>query len=110
MEDLLAKHGFRWNLNKCDHDVLNLFATISSILGNRQDLLPYLFDKNTPKLNFPSEKILSDSGAFSSGEQICIQLALDIWDGSGNCRIIDIFKTLDIDHIKNVIYALFRVR
>ena len=94
-----------------DKAEMDLLLSIKEMFGYRyKHLLKFLFHLREPILIDDSVKILKEANVLSSGEQILLQLALDIWDGSGNCKIKDLFKTLDIDLIMKVLKIFMKLR
>ena len=84
-----------------------LLIAIKRLLSRHPDLIAFVFDKHRPKLRCEPEILLQQSGAFCSGEQILIRVALDLWNSSGNARLPDIMERLDEGNFHNVITAIW---
>ncbi len=83
---------------------------IETLLESRPGLLCFLFYKDHLRLQAPADKIISESGGLSSGEQILITIALDLWCASGKTNIYDILTTLDDRNFMNFIKAMLIMR
>jgi hypothetical protein len=91
------------NPGECDRRV---FRAIEILLSNHPQLLDFLFKKKEALLSSSPQSIKRKSRCFSSGEQILIQIALDIWSGSGKAKFLDIVNRLDIENINHVISTM----
>ena len=89
---------------------LHLQVVLNLIFRKHSKLLEFLFEINKPRLCAEPRILLAESGGFSSGEQLLIRIALDIWDGSGNARISDIIKSLDDENFRNVLASIWNLR
>ena len=78
--------------------------TINIILKSYPHLKKYLFFNN--RLTQNSKILISESSHMSSGEQILIKVALDLWDSSGNSLLKDIYQSLDSENYHNVIKSI----
>ena len=85
-------------------EVLNL------IFRNHPALLDFLFEKDDAQLRAEPVVLLASAGAFSSGEQILVRVALDLWNGSGDVRLWDIIERLDDENYRNVLLGLRHLR
>lgn len=70
----------------------------------------FLFSHKKPELRLPPEELLEEAACFSHGEQILIQVALDIWGEQGKTRLTDLIEILDEDAFLRVIAALLHFR
>ncbi len=95
---------FQWQ--ESSNDDRRRLEAISSILHNNSNLLGFMFSKREARLNGSSEQILRAAGEFSTSEQVLIQVALDIWDGSGETKLMDIYQRLDWPHTVNILKTL----
>ena len=68
---------------------------VSLLLANDSMLLDFLFDPSRRHLAAAPADLLFEAGVLSSGQQVLVRLALDIWDGSGGSHVIDIIHRLD---------------
>ena len=66
----------------------------------------FLFQSEVPRLNEPPNVLLDQAGCFSSGEQILIRVALDLWSGEGSTRLSDIIHRLDDSNFTNVMAGI----
>lgn len=70
----------------------------------------FLFSPNKPELRLPPDQLLEEAACFSHGEQILIQIALDIWCEQGKTRFTDLIEVLDEDSLLRVISAILHYR
>lgn len=68
---------------------------ISLLLANDPKLLDFILAPCRTRLTAPPEDLLVEAGCFSSGEQILVKAALDIWDDCGEVKLTDIIFRLD---------------
>jgi len=85
---------------------LRLFEAVSRVFRNHPYLLEFLFDPREPRLRLLSEELLERSRDFSSGEDLLIRVALDLWSGGGEARIWELLEYLDDENLFNVTSAL----
>lgn len=95
------------NATESDQELLKI---IKFLLKRHTKLLQFLFNSKYPQLRAESEKLKREARCFSSGEYTLVTLALDLWDGSGDTKIRDIFNNLDRDLIKNAILVISKER
>lgn len=94
----------------CGRHERRIQEVMNLIFAKHLWLLEFLFDAERPRLRRDSESLLFDAVVFSSGEQILVRLALDLWDGSGNVRLWDIVERLDETNYHNVLAGLRHLR
>lgn len=97
-----------WN-NASDEDKILLNA-LSILYSRNEKLLHFLLNPDRPRLLHSPEKIKYNSGVLSDGEQILINIGLDIWDGSGGIHFCDLYQSLDVENFQNVLMALLYLR
>ena len=70
-----------------------MMETLNIIFAGHFKLLEFLFDANSPRLRFEAGFLLDSAIGYSSGEQILIRIALDLWNGSGSVKLwsIEVF-------------------
>lgn len=85
-------------------EVMNL------IFRNHTGLLDFLFEPNRPKLRREAEMLLREARDFSSGEQILIRVALNLWNGHGSVCLWDVIEKLDQKNYQQVILGLQYLR
>jgi hypothetical protein len=85
---------------------LRLLYVYKRIFCKHDKLLAFLFESKLPQLKRDPKELLQDMGVFSSGEQILIRIALDLWDGSGGTYLWDIFQGLDRDTLLDLLQGL----
>ena len=86
------------------------YSVIAIIFRNHPYLLRFLFEDRSPRIRFQPMELRRRAANFSSGEQLLIRVALDVWSGSGNAKIWQILETLDADNFLNVLVALAKLR
>lgn len=69
-------------------------------------LVEFLFRDDKPELRDCPEEMLSRAGAFSSGEQILVRFAIDVWSNEGKVLLQDVIHRLDDKNYENVIDSL----
>ena len=84
----------------------HLYNSISIIFRNHPEMLLFFFEGERPRLRHDPMEMRKLSCYFSSGEQLLIKVALDMWSGGGNAKIWQILETLDAENFANVLEAL----
>lgn len=79
---------------------------ISLLLANDPWLLRLLFDDDPVRLSAPPDSILKETKGLSSGQQLLIRIALDIWSGDGHAKLWDIVSVLDGIRFEGFMLAL----
>lgn len=93
-----------WKKSADCHD-LKLLSKIIELFGNHQHLIMMIFNSKKPELNDTSSNIKKNALSLSHGEYLLTLLALDIWDGSGDVNLKEIFKVFDNKTIINIFKA-----
>ena len=102
-----GKQMIRWpRATKTDDRLLSI---IGHLCSQHLYLLDLLFDPNEPRLRRAPEELLEESVNLSSGEDLLVRVALDLWSGSGNARIWELVEVLDGGNFINVLKALFEL-
>ncbi len=83
-----------------------LFEAISRVLANHPHLLKFLFEPERARLRAPADLLREESKDFSSGEDLLIRVALDLWSGSGDAHIWELIEILDDENLNHVADAL----
>ena len=91
--------------NAHEEDLLRLEA-IKILFGRETRLLDFLFHPDKPRLSASLDLIKSDMRCFSSGEQVLINIALDIWSSDGGIHFDDLYATLDYRTFRRCMKAL----
>ena len=83
---------------------LKTLESVIFMLGRYQNkILPMIFHKSIPRLVAPRDQIIASTRCFSSGEQILVELALDLWERVGITPIFSVFHVLDLSTLKRVV-------
>ena len=69
-----------------------------------------LFDPGEASLNGEPDELIRDAGCFSSGEQILVRVAIDIWNGCGGASLGDVLTRLDDWRFRRVVRAMLNAR
>lgn len=78
------------------HNETRLHA-ISLLLANDYSLLTWILSEDRSDISSDPETLINQSKClFSSGEQLLLLVALDLWNGSGNANIADL---VDLDEV-----------
>lgn len=93
-----------------NHPERRLMAAIFVLLRNHKKLIPFIFDVNEPRLAGNPVDLVFESGVLSSGEQVLVQLVLDLWDNAGETRLQDVIQILDIDSFSCFLRAIAVIR
>ncbi len=84
---------------------------ISLVFLDHPYLEDFFFDPKMAQLKASPLEILELSKSFSSGERLLIQVALDIWSGTGEAKLSEVLERLDEANVHNVLNGLgFLVR
>lgn len=87
-----------------------LYQALSLLYEQNENLLHFLLMPDHPSLRLPSEILRERSLSFSSGEQLLVNIGLDIWDGRGGIHFNDLYQTLDDKNFIKVIQILLFLR
>lgn len=79
---------------------------IAQTFQNNSKPLEFFFLFLKPRLSRPPEQRLKDARVFSCGEQVLVNVALDIWDGSGATKLMNIFAKLETSEAVNILKTL----
>ena len=92
---------FRWeNATKTD---ARLLKCISQVFAKHPYLLKFLFEPDRPRLRLIAEDLLTESRDMSSGEDLLVRVALDLWSGSGEAHVWELIEILDDQNLLNVV-------
>ncbi len=86
------------------------YQAIDMIFGSRPGLKSHMFGQDKFRLCAEPEDILENALGLSSGEQILLKIALDLWSGSGQTDLYDLLTTLDEGNFINFLKALLIMR
>ena len=92
------------NLPSARHEAISL------LLANDPQFLDFLFTANRKSLAASPADLLACMRGFSSGQQLLIRLALDIWSESGSAPLGAVLRTLDDIRIEGLLLAIERIR
>ena len=70
------------------------FLAISTLFGGREELLSWLFDPSSVRLRFPADVLKKNCRGMSSGDQVLIKIAIDLWCEQGGVKITEL-QSLD---------------
>jgi hypothetical protein len=87
-----------------------MMETLNIIFAQHGELLEFLFEKDCPRLRQEPEVLLERSWGYSSGQQILIRTALDLWSGGGDVKIWQVIEGLDDSTYENVLLGLLHLR
>jgi hypothetical protein len=79
---------------------------ISLLLANDPKLLDFLLKPCRTELRASPERLKQAARCFSSGEQILVRAALDIWDDCGQVKLADIVFRLDQTRLEAFLLAV----
>jgi hypothetical protein len=75
-------------------------------MANNPKFIDFVLNPNRTALARPAKSLRREANVFSSGEQILVQIALDIWDDSGRARLPDIIYRLDTTRLESFLLAI----
>jgi hypothetical protein len=76
------------------------------MLADDPKLLTFLFGSSQAQLQLAPASLRRAAKAFSSGEQILVNSALDLWCGEGRTNLADIAFRLDASRLGHVLAAV----
>ncbi|MCB9085777.1 MAG: hypothetical protein H6624_15625 [Bdellovibrionaceae bacterium] len=79
---------------------------IKALLASFPGFLLFLFNKEKPELRADAKSLKKFAQSFSSGEQVLINIAIDIWNGEGGIHFNDIYEILDTKNFIAVLKSL----
>ncbi len=85
---------------------LRLLKAICIVFRKHPKLLSFLFDPHSPVLRAQPEALMKESRDFSSGEDLLVRVALDMWSGSGEAYVYELIEILDNTNLFNVLEGL----
>jgi len=98
------------NWKEASEGDIKLLNALTLLYSAKEDLLHRVLNPRHPRLVAPSEKIKYESGVLSTGEQLLINIGLDVWDRSGGINFCDVYQCLDDNNFQNVLRALLYLR
>ena len=97
----------RWKTaTKTDQRLLEI---IGHMFCKHLYLLDFFFDPNEPRLRQLPEELLKESAVMSSGEDLLVRVALDLWSGSGDARVWELIEILDGENFVYVLRSLYEL-
>jgi len=93
----------------CKSDLERLTA-IEILFGRNRKLVDFLFHPVEAKLSASAESLKRKMNCFSSGEQILLLIAMDIWGTYGGIHFDDLYSRLDPQSFTNCIKALAYIK
>lgn len=85
---------------------LKLLRLITFLLSRHPKLIPFLFRPDRAELQGPPPELIQEARAFSSGEQLLVRIALDLWSDSGNATLWELLKWLDPLSFDHTLFVL----
>lgn len=79
---------------------------ISLLFSHDPSMLDFLLNDDRSDLRFHEDQTVHFFGCYSSGEQILVKIALDIWSYSGNSNLSDILAILDSERTDAFLQAM----
>ena len=87
-----------------------LISSIHELFRSDERLLYFLFHHQMPQLRLSPIDLLKESQDLARGEKILIQIALDLWSGTGDVHLPRIIEGLDNENFIAFIRAILRLR
>lgn len=92
----------RWP--KADSYDLRLFAIIKEVLDLRPTLVDLIFHPTRPEALLSQNQI----DQLSSGERLLACVALDLWDGSGEVKTLELVRYFNGDNLNKILNAYLK--
>lgn len=83
-----------------------IYEAIKILFSKHFYLLETLFNHQEPRLVSSSEVILDQIKGFSTGEEVLIQVGIDLWNCEGGAQLSEILRHLDEKKLSNFILTL----
>ena len=98
------------NWKHASKDDLKRLKAIKIILDEHEKLLDFLFHPAKACLASSPESLKEKMRCFSSGEQVLLLIAMDVWGTYGGIHFDDLYTSLSDKSLKNCIKALSYVK
>jgi|GEM_PF-3756441 len=99
------------NFNLLESTNCNLILLLRNFLNHHPKIINLIFGSQNEKLAHPIEKIIAETGTFSSGEQLLIKIVLHLWtQDQPNINLWLILKQLDHRNFKKFIQLIIDLR
>jgi hypothetical protein len=87
-----------------------LVHAVQILIDNDERLTRHLFSPKEPKFRADTATILSDARGYSSGEQLVIRAAIDLWNGTGATPLNRLLEVWDDQNWIRLIHAVTYLR
>lgn len=94
----------RWK-NPSQDDLIRLRA-IQIMFGDEFDFTEFLFHPKQPRLSDSSKNLKEAMRSFSSGEQVLILIAMDIWASEGGIHFDDLYRKMSSRSLNHCLKAI----
>jgi len=95
---------FNWS-QALEHEKKTFFA-FQILFRTHPNLLEFFFERTKPRLRKLPEILIQEAQSFSSAEYILVRVALDLWSGSGEVKMWEVYETLDGSNFGNFVSCL----
>ncbi len=93
-----------------DRDTYNRRLIIEELFRADDRLLEFVFNPVKAELRTSAQNLIKEGRSLSSGEQLLIRVALDIWSGEGHATVGDLLTVIDYSRFEDVIWAMKSAR
>jgi hypothetical protein len=83
-----------------------LLQAMCQLFKKHPNLLKFTFDPHRPELRESPDELLQQARALSSGENVLVRIAMDLWNQSGDVRLWEVIERLDTGNFHAVIATL----
>lgn len=83
-----------------------LLQAMRRLFARRPDLLTFVFHMKEPRLRRSPQILMKEARALSSGENVLVRVALNLWNQSGSVGLHEIVERLDETNFENTIAAM----
>jgi hypothetical protein len=97
---------FRLSWKSSRQSERQVLSAAIELFSDHPHLLRFTFDQNEAKLRADPEALLQQAQSLSSGELLLVKLAMDLWNGSGEVRILELINGLDAHNFNRALGAI----
>lgn len=87
-----------------------LITAVGLIFSFDEHWLNFFYSHQNAGLRLGPEEMLMEARCFSSGEQIMIRVALDLWTHGSYASLSSVAETLDWENLTRVLLAIMTLR
>lgn len=89
---------------------VRMVEAIQMVFKNHQHLSQLFFEESMKKIRFRPDEMRWRAQDMSRREQVLIRIGLDMWSGSGDCKIWELLEVLDKPTFLAVLQGLTTIK